>query len=291
MFNDIVGKIKESNLEVYGIEYFKDGHIIGKYDFAENKRYPIYSATKSFLGAAVGIAVKENKFDINYPLTHYLTEKQYDIAKNTENLNHLHLAAHRIYRFLTMSVKGYPFRPEGDDWEKFSLAQPVQYLHDNECEFHYSNITAYLVGIALENAVGENLIDYLTPRLFEPLGIKDPTYKLCPNGHFYGASGMELTVHELSLLGELYLNLGKINGKQIFSEDWARESISKQIDNKNGGYGYFMWYDNGLFKISGKWGQKCIVDPKNKSMVTYLSNTPNAGDIHVMENYAKELLK
>lgn len=272
-FCDFVNLILENQWEVHGIEVYKAGELIHKYGDDNDSRYPIYSATKSFTSTAVGIAVGEGKFCIEESIYEYLKE---DIPVYLSKRQQEDLKKITIQRLLTMSVKGYPFRPQGNNWLEYSLCYPLPDV--NVREFSYSNIQAYLVGVALEKAVGEHLISYLQPRLFEPLEIREPVYGNCPSGHFYGASHMELTVHELSRLGKLYLQDGCYNGNRILSSGWVKEATTSHIYNKEGGYGYFIWkYKNG-YRISGKWGQRCFVFPRENVIITYLSHMEDGSE-------------
>ena len=273
MFEFIEKEVDALKLDVYGIEIHKDNKLIYVKSFCDDKRYPIYSAAKTVTSAAVGIAKSERKISENDFIADYIERKYLEklSGKQLENFRKL-----TIKRFLTMSVAGFPFRPSGDDWLEFSLLCNEDY--GKEPQFSYSNISAYLVGRACENAVGKPLYDYLDERLFQPLGIIKPPYQTCPKGHFYGATGMQLTVDELSRIGRLYLNGGIFDGKRILSEEWVKSSTAVQTDNSDGGYGYFIWINNGSFRISGKWGQKCLVYPEKKLTVTYLSNLPERGN-------------
>jgi CubicO group peptidase (beta-lactamase class C family) len=267
MFQDFVNKVNSNNWEVFGIEVFHDGTIVAKHDFVPDKRHPIYSATKTITATAVGIAVKEGKFTIEAPLFEYLSDA---LPSDLTSQQLKQVKRITIRQLMSMSVTGFPFRPEGDNWIEYSLRCPMAYLEPSV--FTYSNIPAYLVGVAVENAVGEHLIEYLKPRLFDVLEIDTPVYQNCPSGHFYGATGMQLTVNELSRIGQLYMQNGVYNGVFVLPSEWVTDATSIRQMNKEGGYGYFIWkYKNG-YRISGKWGQTCLVFPKQKLMVTYLSN-------------------
>lgn len=273
MFEDFVRKVKENNWPVYGIEVFHQGRVVEKYDFVPEKRHPIYSATKAFTSTAVGMAVGEGRFSIESSIYEYLKDEiLVDITQEQRRV----LQGISIKRLLTMSVPGYPFRPEGDDWMTYSLTYPIQI--SDTAVFDYSNISAYLVGAAVERAVGQHLVTYLDSRLFRPLGIENPEYLNCPSGHFYGASGMQLTVNELSRLGQLYLQEGCFNGKQLLSPDWVKEATAIQQMNREGGYGYYFWKEKEGFRISGKWGKRCYVFPKQQLMVTYLADFQDRPD-------------
>lgn len=269
-FDKLVTTIEQNHWPVYGLEIRKNGELLYCYGDTKDTRYPIYSATKSFVSTAAGIAVKEGKFSVKESIYEYLksevpeyaTEEQKDILKKLT-----------VERLMTMSVKGYPFRAEGDNWLEYSLMYPLEDVVTPE--FNYSNIPAYLVGVALEHVVGAHLISYLTPRLFEPLKIYNPVYGNCPAGHFYGASQMELTVEELGRLGQLYLNCGMWNGERILTSEWVKEATSVKTPCREGGYGYFIWKYKDGFRITGKWGKRCFVFPETGITVTYLSDMQN----------------
>lgn len=267
-FFKLIKETEKNNLNVHGIEIFQNNNIIFRYMRNKDIRYPIYSATKSFTATAVGIAVNEGIFSIDDPLCEYLeTRYLQNIPANLKQ----DFCQIPVKRFLTMSVNGYPFRPSGDDWLETVLRTSTNY---SETSFSYTNVSAYLVGVACENAVGGNLAGYLKSRLFEPLGIENPAFQYDPQGRFYGATGMYLTVHELSLLGQLYMQKGVFNNNRILSENWTDEATKLQIDNPDGGYGYFFWRNGDHFSISGKWGQKCLIYPHKKLIITYLGDMP-----------------
>lgn len=266
MFRDFIEELNQNNWEIHGIQIVKDSKLIHQYGDCIT-RYPIYSATKSILSLAVGIAVQEEKMSIDEPVYRYICDIVPDsITKSKiDILNNL-----SIKRLLTMSIPGLPFRPQGDNWLEYSINCLPDDITKNE--FQYSNIPAYLTGLAVSRAVGEHVISYLQPRLFDILEIKEPIYQNCPGGYFYGASGMQLSVEELGKIGQLCFNRGMYQGKRVVSEKWLNEAVKKQIECREGGYGFYFWrFDEG-YRISGKWGQRCIVIPPNNLIITYLSD-------------------
>lgn len=266
MLDRFIDKVLEKNAEVYGIEISLNGKVAARHDFVPEARHPIYSATKSFVATAAGIASDEGKFNVEDPAAKYLQDELKGLpAERREALKRI-----TMERLMTMSVPGYPFRPEGGDWLAFSLNVPIS---PEAYGFEYSNIPAYLTGVAVEKAVDRNLKDYLNDKLFRKIGIEEPAVTFCPSGHFYGASGMELTVHELSRLGEVYRNLGCYEGERIVSGEWVRRATSKHIETREGGYGYFFWMCPGYgCRISGKWGQRCFILPAWNATITCLGN-------------------
>lgn len=266
-FQAFVNDIKEHQWNVHGTELYRHGALTDSYGDTTESRYPIYSATKTILSIVVGIAWDEGKIDIGRCVLDYLPK---DAIAGMPAGQKADFRKITIERLMTMSVGGFPFRPEGESYLRYSLNCPI--ADAGSREFNYSNISAYLVGVALTNAVGEDLYLYLTRRLFAPLHIESPVYTRCPDGYFYGASGMELTVRELSRIGLLLYNGGTYEGQRIVSEEYVARAASVQQINREGGYGYFIWKYRDGFSINGKWKQKCYILPKEKLMITYLSD-------------------
>lgn len=283
-FYQLAKEIENRRLAVHGIEVFFNGKHVLRHMFNDDVRYPIYSSAKSFTATAVGIASDEGKMSVSSPLSDYLEKHCIQAMPSELRENFVKLP---VSRFLTMSVSGYPFRPSGDDWLETVLKANADYSADPL--FSYTNVSAYLAGVACENAVGGNLPQYLKSKLFEPLGIENPSFQFDPQGRFYGATGMFLTVNELSRLGQLYLQKGIYNGRRIVSESWTEEATRLQISNSDGGYGYFFWRNGSHFSISGKWGQKCLIYPQKKLMITYLGDMPeNSGEmLKLAEEFAE----
>lgn len=285
MLEKFLNTAREEGLLPYGIELRIDGMVAESWEQTPGRRYPVYSATKSFTASAVGMAVDEGKLSLEDPLERYfepeLNQADEDTGKFWRQVT--------IRRLVTMTIPGLPFRPSGDDW----LADCFSKMPDMErgvC-FSYSNLPAYLAGVAVERAVGENTADYLERKLFRPLGIDHPTVQFCPKGHFYGATGMELTAHELGKLGQLYLDRGIWKGQRILSEAWCQEAVSCQVDNREGGYGYFFWvHPDGGYTIRGKWGQRCYVFPKEQTVVAWVSHLLEKEDTDRQEELFQNLL-
>ena len=186
-----------------------------------------------------------------------------------------------------MSVDGFPFRLSGNNWLEEALSIPLK--NPENKTFLYSNVPAYLVGVTVSSAVNERLDRYLKRKLFAPLGIPEPPCQFSPEGFFYGASGMELTVNELSRIGLMLSNEGEYAQKQIVPSAYVKEATSVQQLNREGGYGYFFWKYRDGFSLNGKWGQKCYVLPEEKMIITFLSHLEEGSD-HIRICMEKHLL-
>ncbi|MCR5595569.1 MAG: beta-lactamase family protein [Lachnospiraceae bacterium] len=266
-FDGFIKDITDKQWQVYGVEVYENGELIHSFGDTKEHIYDIYSATKSILSIAFGIAYDRGQIGIADPLTELLPKEYIDRMSSAKKEQ---WKAITMERLLTMSVADLPFRPEGDDYLKYSLSCDIA---DPGCkEFNYSNISAYLTGVALTQALGCDLSEFIKHEILEPLGIKRYELGRSPEGYFYGASKMKMSVNGLSRIGLLLANKGEFEGKKILSEEYVRNATSIKQMNREGGYGYFIWkYRNG-FSINGKWKQKCYVLPDEGLIVTYLSH-------------------
>ena len=148
----------------------------------------------------------------------------------------------------------------------------------------------------IQKVSGETLLDYLTPRLFEPLGIENPSWETDPDGINTGGWGLSITTEDISKFGQLYLQKGVWKGKQLVSEEWVEEATKLQSSNGSNpesdwdqGYGYQFWRcRHNLYRGDGAFGQFCIVMPDQDAVLAITSGT---GDMQKVMSLAwKHLL-
>lgn len=264
-FESFVKDITDNKWNVFGVEVYKDGKLLHCFGDTEENIHDIYSATKTILSVALGIAIDKGIIDIDKCIPDYLPK---DYTDNMKAASKEAFGKISVRRLMTMSVGGFPFRPEGDNWLKSVLE-----LEPQEAEvFNYSNVSAFLAGVALDTALGEDLGLFIEREIFKPLNITDYKYGRSPEGYFYGASKMKLSVHDLSKIGLLLTNGGVYEGKRILSKEYTNMATSVQQMNREGGYGFFVWkYRNG-FSINGKLKQKCYCLPQEGIVITYLAH-------------------
>lgn len=272
-YDAFIHDIVSNQWQVHGVEVYCDGQLTDSFGDTCSKKYPIYSATKSILSVAVGIACDQGKLELQRSILDYLPGQIVAQMAQSQRDAYQRITLHRL---LTMSVEGYPFRPESDSYLRFSLACPIPAPESNR--FHYSNIPAYLTGVALTEAVQEDAWAFINRNILKPLHITGTEYDRCPDGYFYGASGMKMSVNDLSRIGLLLYNGGTFEGNRIVSEDYVKRASSVQQMNREGGYGYFFWKYRDGFSVSGKWKQKCYILPRQKRMITFLSDITDGSD-------------
>ncbi len=269
MLKDYIAFIEEEQLPVYGIVVLKDGVKAAEQHFVPEERRNLYSATKSITSLAIGLAIEEEYMKLEDTL---LTFFEKDVPKDLpkEHLDNLNKVT--VERLLKMSVLDYSFeRPVCDNWLSYILSIPLPRVE--QVAFSYSNFNSYLAGVMVERATKTRMMDYLAPRLFEPLGIDRVECAFSPEGYYYGSTGMYLTINELARFGQLCLQKGNYNGRQLISGDWIEAATKKQIETREGGYGYFFWrYRDNIYRASGKWGQRSIVIPDKNAVIAVMSD-------------------
>ena len=164
------------------------------------------------------------------------------------------------------------------NWVRSALAQP--FTDQPGKRFLYNNTGPYLAGVLVQRRAGCDLVHYLMPRLFQPMGIQLPTWESDPMGNTFGAGGLFLTLDELHNFGQLYLDMGRRNGRQLVPEEWVRESTSRQVENDRDGYGYGYLFWGGMegsFRADGKYGQYTILLRDKNAVVTIVAESREAG--------------
>lgn len=279
-FDAFWADIKQNGWNVFGAEAYEDGALVDARGDTEENLHEIYSVTKSVLSVAAGIAWDRGLIDLNRSLLAYLPGDRVEKLPPPQKAALEQITLHRL---LTMSVPEWPFVPEGESWLDFCLHVPL--TRPRERAFNYSNINAYLLGVALTAALGEDVGAFIESQIFAPLGIARFSYARCPEGYFYGASGMRLTVRDLSKIGLMLCAGGVWEGKRIVSEDYILKATAAQQSCREGGYGYFFWKDAFGFSLHGKWKQRCYVVPEKQMVIAWLAHVedPSPALQHCME--------
>jgi CubicO group peptidase (beta-lactamase class C family) len=242
------------------------------------------STSKSFTSTAIGLALKEKKLSLDDKVISFFPEYLPDTV--SENLSEL-----RIKDLLSMSA-GLAREPSSivttkdDPWVKTFLAQPVVYKPGSK--YMYNSTASYILSAIVSKVTGQNVYNYLTPRLFEPLGIEGADWETDPQGINTGGWGLRLKTEDLAKLGQLYLQKGKWNGKQILPESWVEEATSVKMQQKPDitqaqrdslhdgmqGYCYQFWRaKNNSYMANGANGQFVLVMPDKDAVVVFTANS------------------
>ena len=249
----------------------RHGHVVAECFWAPyhaESRHTLFSLSKSFTSTAVGMAVAEGKLSVDDEVLKFFPDDAPD--KPSDNLK-----AMRVSDLLRMSTghQTEPSRTSGRPWTKSFLAQPVPFKPGTH--FHYNTSATYMLSAIVQKRTGKTLLDYLRPRLFDPLGIENPTWETSPEGISTGGYGLSIRTKDIASFGQLYLQKGKWQGKQLVSEAWVKAATSAQTSNGSNpksdwdqGYGYQFWRcRNGAYRGDGAFGQYCIVLPDQDAVI------------------------
>ncbi len=277
-FLDSVAKSKQ---EFHSMMILRHGHVVAEgwwAPYSSEHRQQLYSASKSFTSTAIGFAVSEGLLSVDDPVIKFFPNDLPDlISENLADLKVRHLLSMSVGHAKD-SIMILEASAAGIRWEKTFLNQPVVFKPGSQ--FMYNSGASYMLSSIVKKVTGQTAHNYLHPRLYEPLNITGATWTENFEGVNMGASHLRMRTENLAKFGQLYLQKGKWNGKQVLSEAWISEATSKQIENgKNDsswgfGYGYQFWLNPpGGFRADGAFGQFSMVLPEQDAVVTITSES------------------
>jgi CubicO group peptidase (beta-lactamase class C family) len=251
------------------------GHVVAEGWWAPyNAESPhsLYSLTKSFTSTAVGMAMAEGKLSLDDEVLKFFPEDA--PAKPSTNLKEM-----RVSDLLRMSTghQTEPPSPGDQPWTKAFLAHPVPFKPGTH--FLYNTPASYMLSAIVQRATGQTVSDYLRPRLFEPLGLEHPVWESSPQGITIGGYGLSVRTEDIARFGQLYLQKGKWEGRQLLPATWVEAATTRQTSNGSNprsdwdqGYGYQFWRcRNGVYRGDGAFGQFCIIMPDQDAVVAITS--------------------
>jgi CubicO group peptidase (beta-lactamase class C family) len=259
----------------------RHGHVVAEgwwTPYGKGDPHVLFSLSKSFTSTAVGMAVAEKKLTIDDSVLAAFPEDA--PAEPSE-----YLKAMRVRDLLAMSAGHHTV-----DLDKFSfaseerltkafLALPV--AHKPGTSFLYNTPATYMLSAMVQKATGQTVLDYLRPRLFEPLGIESPTWEASPQGISLGGYGLSVRTEDIARFGQLYLQKGVWQGKRLVPAEWVEAATARQVSNGSNpasdweqGYGYQFWRcRHGYYRGDGAFGQFCVVLPEQDAVVAITSGT------------------
>ncbi|MFN8530593.1 MAG: serine hydrolase [Anaerolineae bacterium] len=260
---------------IHSFMLLRHGHVVAEgwwEPYRPQDPHVLFSLSKSFTSTAIGLLVAEGRLTVHDPVLKFFHEEA--PAKPSANLQ-----AMQVRHLLSMNTghETEPFvlsaRTEGKTWVKRFLEHPVK--HKPGTHFLYNSIATYMLSAIVTKLTGERLIDYLRPRLFEPLGIKNPVWEQSPQGINTGGWGLNITTPDIAVFGQLYLQKGLWNGKRLVPEAWIAEASAFQSDNGPAnesdwtqGYGYQFWRcRHNAYRGDGAFGQYCVIMPDQDAVL------------------------
>lgn len=262
---------------VHSVMVVRHGHVVLEgwwAPYGPAHRHQLYSLSKSFTSTAVGIAAAEGKLSVDDPVLGFFPDEA--PAEPAANLRSMRVAD--LLRMAT-GQQTEPPRAAGATWVRQFLAHPVPFKPGTH--FLYNTSATYMQSAVVQKATGEKLLDYLRPRLFEPLSIEDPTWEESPEGISTGGYGLSIRTGDIAAFGHLLLERGQWHGKQLVPEAWVDAATARQVANGSNpasdwdqGYGYQFWRcRHGAYRGDGAFGQFCVVLPAEDTVVAITAGT------------------
>jgi CubicO group peptidase (beta-lactamase class C family) len=289
--NDIIRFLDaaaKSKTEFHSFMLLRHGKVIAEgwwNPYRADLKHTLYSCSKSFTATAIGFAVQEKLLSVNDKVISFFPNELPDTVSN-------YLADLTIRDVLSMSDGQKPdptsaVAAKDSNWVKGFLATPV--LEDPGTTFLYNSLGTYILSAIVQKVTGQQMIDYLRPRLFDPLGIQGMDWETDTRGINTGGWGLRLKTEDMAKFAQLFLQKGNWNGKQILPAAWIEEASTAKIMQKPDatetekqsndwvqGYCYQMWRcRNNAYRGDGAFGQYMIVMPEQDAVLAITAETPD----------------
>jgi NhaA family Na+:H+ antiporter len=272
--------IEESGVELHSLMVLRHGNVLAQgwwEPYTPDGLHLLYSLSKSFTSTAIGLAVGEGLLSIDDLVTSFFPEI------DVETLDPK-VAGMQVRHILSMASGHH-----ADTLERIRLfgdeepaAAFLSLIPEEEpgTWFTYNNGCTLMLSVIITRLTGLRVLDYLRPRLFEPLGI-GPAYWAGIGPIDLGFSGLHLQTDAIARLGQLYLQDGVWNGRQLLPVGWVAQASAVQVDNPREpnpdwrqGYGFQFWrtQHNG-FRGDGAYGQFCVVLPDVDAVIAITAAT------------------
>jgi len=271
-------------INLHSIMIVKDGKVLVERWYngqSAEQAHIMHSVSKTFTSAAAGLAISEGLLKLDDKLVSFFPE---ELPEEVDD----NLAAVTVRDLLTMNC-GQQTEVSIDrsdssiNWAKAFLAHP--FSHTPGTYFRYNSAGTYMVSAIIQKVTGQKVNDYLEPRLWQPLGIDKPQWDESFQGVNCGGWGLYLKTEDMAKMGQLLLQGGQWNGKQVLPAEWVKEMSSYQVqsfaDDRpdqradwNKGYGYQMWMcRHNAFRADGANGQYIIIIPDKDAVIAITTDS------------------
>ena len=284
---DLVAALDSEINHVHGLMVLRNGHAIAQgwwEPYRPEFIHLLHSLSKSFTSTAIGLAISEGTLSLDDRVVSFFPDKVPDEPS-------WELEAMRIRDLPSMSTGQH-----GEDMGGISLQSDTSLVetflhlpvaHKPGTHSVYNTAATFMCSAILQKVTGVKLLDYLHPRLLDPLGIDQATWTETPDGITHGGFGLSVTTESIARFGQLYLQEGVWEGRQLIPADWVRAATSRQTSNGSDpdgdwdqGYGYQFWRSrHDSYRGDGAMGQFALILPKQNSVIAINSGTSQMADI------------
>ena len=287
---DYVNEVEKRGLMCHSFAMVRHGQVFAQgywKPFTADRLHRMYSVSKSFVSAAIGILCDEGRIHLDDRIVDYFPEQ---LPEHPESY-----ILETTIRDMLMMATGHKCSTYGFvdmDWLKtfFQPHRPAD--HPPGMIFNYDTSASYVLDVLVERLTGKPYLEYLKDKMLRELGFSEDAWCVqAPEGYAWGGSGVECTTLDLARFALVFLNGGCVNGKQYISKEYVKAATSRQIDNgpsghldalHGHGYGYQIWMTKeGSFSFLGMGGQLAICVPQKDLLFVCTSDTQGRGTGYV----------
>ncbi|MBR5541496.1 MAG: serine hydrolase [Bacteroides sp.] len=254
--------------DMHAVVVMRHGKVIGEMypkPYAPEYRHTMYSCSKTFVGVAVGLAVADNRLRVEDRVATFFPQLLPDTVSSE-------LASMTVRHLLMMSSGVKPdwnMRSRGKEWIRTFLAKPV----NKPGEYAYDSMVSYMLAAIVQKVTGKKLTEYLQEHVFTPMNVTEWAWEESPEGVNTGGWGVHIQPESLAKFGQLILNEGSWEGKQLVPAEWIREMCKKHKETGREVYGYHIWHcggHDGAVRADGALGQY-VISILDKDMVVVMT--------------------
>lgn len=289
----------KSKHEFHSIMILRHGKVVAEgwwKPYGPDLKHTLYSTSKSFTSTAVGFAVSERKLSVDDKVISFFPDEIPDSVSS-------YLAELEVKDLLSMSAGQVPdptfsVVSRDSDWVRSFLALPI--INKPGTKFLYNTLATYTLSAIVQKVTGQKVIDYLTPRLFDPLSIEGADWETDLRGINTGGWGLRVKTEDMAKFGQLYLQKGNWHGKQLLPKEWVEEATTLKIyqapdlpqykrDSSDWmqGYCYQFWRcRHNAFRADGAYGQYIIIMPDKDAVIAVTAESYDMQDeLNLIWNY------
>ena len=255
--------------DMHAVVVMRHGRVIGEMypkPYAPEYRHTMYSCSKTFVGIAVGLAIEDNRLRLDDRIAAIFPELLPDsVSKDLADMTVRHL--------LTMASGVKPdwnMRSRGKEWIRTFLSKPVK---EPGTQYAYDSMVSYMLAAVVQKVTGKKLTEYLQERVFTPMNVTEWAWEESPEGVNTGGWGVHIQPESLAKFGQMILNEGRWEGKQLVPAEWIREMCKKHRETGREVYGYHIWHcggHDGAVRADGALGQY-VISVLDKDMVVVMT--------------------
>lgn len=280
---------KLADTKVVAAVIVKDGVIVDEYykpGYDADSVFALNSCSKSVTSALLGIAVEQGYIDdVSVRIARYFPQIVQSNSEYRKQITIWHLLTHTSG--IDCGDTGFweAWRSSAN-WVDYALNRPITVRPGTE--FNYATANTHLLAAIIQQATGQSLYEFGQANLFEPVGMTSVLCGTDAQGVDDGGNGFQMNIYDMAKFGQLYLQNGQWQGKQIIPESWVRESTGLQFDRSSGSadYGYQWWvrtFGAGAYPAyfaQGHGGQYIFVIPGLELVIVFASDNANGSSVY-----------